>query len=349
MKKVTVNASKTYDILIGTGLFLDAGRYIRPCVPGGSAAVVTDDIVDRLYGDRLVYALTSVGFRVVKYVVKNGEASKNAGNFIRLLNFLADNGLTRADAVVALGGGVVGDLAGFAAASYMRGIRFIQIPTTLLAAVDSSVGGKTAIDLEAGKNLAGAFYQPELVLCDWALLDTLDEEIFTDGMAEVIKYGVIADRELFSMLKQPVKPQLEDVITRCVSIKRDIVSADEFESGARKLLNFGHTVGHAVELLSSYSLSHGKAVAIGMAVMARACMNSGLCTKSDARAVVSLLETVGLPVKTERDAGALARAALSDKKRSGDKITLTVVRAVGNCVLKDMPVAELEQFIALGL
>ena len=349
MNKVTVNASKTYDILIGAGLFPDAGEHILPFVPGGTAAVVTDDIVDKLYGNQLTCALTAAGLRVVKYVVKNGESSKNAVNFVDLLNFLADNKLTRTDGVIALGGGVVGDLAGFAAASYMRGIRFIQIPTTLLSAVDSSVGGKTAIDLHAGKNLAGAFYQPELVLCDYALLDTLRDDVFTDGLAEVIKYGVLADSDLFGMLNAPVKPQLEQIITRCVSIKRDIVAVDEFESGPRKLLNFGHTVGHAVEHLSGFTLSHGTSVAIGMAVMARACAKDGLCPQSDADAVVRLIEKSGLPVTTDRTAGELTGAALSDKKRSGDKITLTVVERIGKCVLKDVPVAELERFIALGL
>ena len=349
MKKVTVNASKTYDILIGAGLFADAGRYIRPFIKGGTAAVVTDDTVDALYGEALTSSLTNSGLHVVKYVIKSGEASKNAVSFVALLNFLADNRLTRTDAVVALGGGVVGDLAGFATASYMRGIGFIQIPTTLLSAVDSSVGGKTAIDLDAGKNLAGAFYQPELVLCDYTLLDTLDESVFTDGMAEVIKYGVIADRALFDMLYKPARPQLEEIITRCVSIKRDIVAADEFESGPRKLLNFGHTVGHAVEHLSGFGLSHGKSVAIGMSVMATACAREGLCTKADVDEIVRLIEENGLPVKTDRTAGELAQAALSDKKRSGDTITLTIVENIGKCTLLDLPVSQLERFIGLGL
>ncbi len=349
MNTVTVNASKTYDILIGAGLLKNAGQYIRPVVKGGTAALVTDDIVNGLYGESLTKTLSASGLNILTYVIKNGEASKNAAQFIDLLNFLADHRLTRTDAVIALGGGVVGDLAGFVAASYMRGIRFVQIPTTLLAAVDSSVGGKTAIDLNAGKNLAGAFYQPELVLCDYTLLDTLKPKVFTDGMAEVIKYGVIADRELFEMLKQPVKPQLEEIITRCVSIKRDIVADDEFEAGPRKLLNFGHTAGHAVEHLSAYELSHGTSVAIGMAVMARACAKSGLCAKRDAQEIVALIEAAGLPVLTERSAAELAQAALSDKKRSGDSITVTVVESIGHCILKDMPLTELESFIKLGL
>lgn len=344
-----MKASKHYNILIGSGLFLNAGQYILPVIKGNAAVIVTDDIVDKLYGDKLVSSLTASGLRTEKFVIKSGEASKNAASYLNLLNFLAERRMTRADAVIALGGGVVGDLAGFAASTYMRGIGFVQMPTTLLAAVDSSVGGKTAIDLASGKNLAGSFYQPDLVLCDWQLLDTLGNEVFTDGVAEVIKYAVIADRELFNMLKKPVRQNLEEIITRCVTIKRDIVTADEFECGPRKLLNFGHTAGHAVEHLSGYDISHGKAVAVGMAVMARACATRGICSSESTREIVELIKANGLPVKTDRTAGELAHAALSDKKRSGGTITLAVVERIGKCTLKDLPVEELERFIAPGL
>ncbi|NLA85923.1 MAG: 3-dehydroquinate synthase, partial [Clostridiales bacterium] len=290
MKKITVNASKTYDIQIGAGLLDQAGSYIADTVKGRTAAIVTDDRVDALYSGRLTASLATAGFTVIKYVIPNGEPSKNASQFIALLNYLADAKLTRADAVVALGGGVVGDLAGFAASSYMRGIGFIQIPTTLLAAVDSSVGGKTAIDLDSGKNLAGTFYQPDLVLCDHTLLDTLSEDYYRDGLAEVIKYGVIADRELFDMLKPPLKLRIEEIIARCVTIKRDIVSIDEKESGPRKLLNFGHTIGHAVETRSNYALSHGKAVAVGMAVISRASSKMGICDTDTCDQIISVIQ-----------------------------------------------------------
>lgn len=349
MKTITVNTIKSYDILIGRGLIETIGKCVSDITKSSVAAVVTDDIVDALYGDKVTASLNAAGLRTVKFVIKNGEMSKNADNFIALLNFLADEKLTRSDTVVALGGGVVGDLAGFAASTYMRGVSLIQIPTTLLSAVDSSVGGKTAIDLNAGKNLAGTFYQPDLVLCDIDLLDTLSDDIFRDGVAEVIKYGVLADSGLFDMLKEPIKPQLEAIIARCVTIKRDIVSEDEKEMGLRKLLNFGHTIGHAAEQCSNLALSHGKGVAIGMAVMARACAKKNLCSLETARAIQTLITNCGLPVTTDFSATILSNAALSDKKRSGNSITLVIPTAIGHCELHTIPTSELEGFIALGL
>jgi 3-dehydroquinate synthase len=349
MKTITVNASKSYDILIGPGLLDQAGYELAKVIKGRSATVVTDDRVDALYGDRLISSLSGAGITAARFVVPNGEPSKNAANFIALLNFLAGSRLTRTDAVIALGGGVVGDLAGFAASAYMRGIGFVQVPTTLLAAVDSSVGGKTAIDLDSGKNLAGAFYQPDLVLCDHTLLDTLSDDCYRDGMAEVIKYGVIADRELFEMLLPPVRLQIEEIIARCVSIKRDVVSRDEKEQGPRKLLNFGHTVGHAVEACSNYTVSHGSAVAIGMAVVSRASYKIGLCDAATSDGIVDLIRSFGLPVTTDFAAKQLSEAAAFDKKRSGAMITLVVPEQIGLCVLRETPVSELEEFIALGL
>jgi 3-dehydroquinate synthase len=348
MKTVTVTASKTYDIRIAPGLLEQAGTLISRTTKSHSFAVVTDDVVNALYGDRLDTVLTGAGFRSVRFVIKNGEASKNAENYIALLNFLAAEHFTRSDAVIALGGGVVGDLAGFAASTYLRGIGFIQMPTTLLAAVDSSVGGKTAIDLYAGKNLAGTFYQPDLVLCDTSLLDTLPAPVFKDGLAEVIKYGIIADPDLLSMLSGDFKTRLEDIIERCVTIKRDIVAVDEYETGPRKKLNFGHTVGHAIEACSDYRISHGSAVAAGMAVIARASERLGFCSIETCRAIVDVIQEAGLPTTTEYAAAALAEAALSDKKRSGGTITLVIPEALGSVMLHHVPVGELENIIQLG-
>jgi 3-dehydroquinate synthase len=349
MKTITVTASKTYEVMIGPDLLASAGALASELVKGLSAAIVTDDIVGPLYRERLAASLKKAGFRVVSFVVRHGEASKNAENYFALLNFLAEERFTRGDTVFALGGGVVGDLSGFAASTYMRGLRLVQLPTTLLAAVDSSVGGKTAIDLIAGKNLAGTFYQPDLVLCDTSALATLPGEILTDGVAEVIKYGVLADEALFHMLKDPVMPRLEEIIARCVAIKRDIVQRDETETGPRKLLNFGHTVGHAVEALSNYAISHGRAVAVGMAVVARASSKKGLCTQDTAEQIVNLIGSFDLPTATEYSAARLAGAALHDKKRSGGSITLVVPEAIGRCVLRETPVSALEEFIGLGL
>ncbi|MCL1851833.1 MAG: 3-dehydroquinate synthase [Peptococcaceae bacterium] len=349
MKTITVNTSKSYDVLIGAGILDEAGTFIRQTVGGQAAAIVTDDNVAALYGNRLAETLEKSDYRAVQYVFPHGEASKNAETFISALNFLAENKLSRTDVVVAFGGGVTGDIAGFAAACYMRGVRFVQIPTTLLAAVDSSVGGKTGIDLAAGKNLAGAFYQPDAVICDVSLLSSLTPDVFRDGCAEVIKHGVIADRVLFESLKTPINTQLEAVIARNVEIKRDIVVEDEFETGPRKLLNFGHTVGHAIELLSDYHITHGHAVAAGMAVVTRAAVRMDMCEAHCSCDILDMLRRYELPENTKYKADDLARACLSDKKRDGDSITMVFPAEIGRCVRKEIPIHELEKVIRLGL
>ena len=271
MNTVTVSASKTYDILIGSGLLTQLGERVKALGKAQKVCVVSETTVFPLYGKAVAESLENAGFSVVSFVFPAGEESKNGSVFLELLNYLAENRLTRSDIIVALGGGVTGDLAGFAAASYLRGIRFVQVPTTLLAAVDSSVGGKTAIDLPAGKNLAGAFCQPSLVLCDTDTLNTLPADIFRDGCAEVIKYGILYDPVLFSHLEDKgLDFDREAVITRCVELKRDVVMEDEFDTGARMKLNLGHTIGHGVEAKSNFTLSHGKSVAIGMAIVVRA-------------------------------------------------------------------------------
>ena len=313
------------------------------------AAVITDDIVSAFYLKRLTDTLVENGYQVAPYVIPNGESSKNFDNLIEILNLLAGKKLSRTDVVVALGGGVVGDLAGFAAACYMRGIHFVQIPTTLLSAIDSSVGGKTAVNLSAGKNLAGAFYQPDAVICDVSLLSTLTQEVFADGCAEVIKYGVIADKNLFEFIKKPICDNLIDVITRCVEIKRDIVNEDEREKGVRKLLNFGHTIGHAIELLSEYRISHGHAIAAGMAVEARAAVKMNLCAADCLGRLLKMLRLYNLPESTDYSADILSKACLSDKKRDGDSLTMIFPVEIGNCILKDIPVSDLHSVIQLGL
>ena len=261
-----------------------------------------------------------------------------------MLNFLAENQITRSDCIIALGGGVVGDLTGFAAATYLRGIQYVQVPTSLLAMVDSSVGGKTAIDLGAGKNLAGAFHQPSLVLCDTDTLNTLPEEIFIDGCAEVIKYGILYDVDLFSHLEEKgLGFDRESVIRRCVELKRNVVMEDEFDTGARMKLNLGHTIGHGVEAVSNYAISHGKAVAIGMAIISRAvrCADSGR--------IEAILKQFRLPTTTEYCAADLFSHALSDKKRTGGTVNLIVPRAIGDCAIVPTPVDNLKSLIEAGL
>ena len=349
MRTITVTASKKYDVIVGSEILDEAGAVIVKEVGGQVAAIVTDDNVAVLYAERLNVALTNSGYRVVQYVAPNGESNKNANTFLSLLDFFAEQRLSRKDVVVALGGGVVGDIAGFAAACYMRGVRFVQIPTTLLAMVDSSVGGKTAINLDRGKNLAGTFYQPDVVICDVSLLSTLSYTVFRDGCAEVIKYGIIADADLFESLKKPLDTQLEDIIARCITIKRDIVVEDEFDNGIRKLLNFGHAVGHAVELLSEYQTTHGNAVAAGMAIVTRAAARMGICEPHTQHDLIHMLREYELPVNATYKADRLAIACLSDKKREGRHFHLAVPEKIGKCVLKKISVDELEPFIRLGL
>ena len=257
--------------------------------------------------------------------------------------------LTRKDAIAALGGGVAGDLAGFAASTYLRGIGFIQIPTTLLAMVDSSVGGKTAIDLPAGKNLAGTFYQPWLVLCDPDCLTTLPEEIFRDGCAEVIKYAVLGNAPFFDDLRAgSAHAQLEHIIETCVTMKRDIVAQDEFDRGQRQLLNLGHTFGHGIEACSGFAVSHGSAVAIGMAMMVRAAAAFGLCTEKTRDTVVDILRQYDLPVDCAFRAEDMLPTILHDKKAAGDTINLIVPTAVGQCRIVKTPASEIMDWLRAG-
>ena len=344
MKTVTVTASKTYNIHIGNGILSTLGAEAKKLGKAETACIVSDSTVFPFYGQQAEKSLQEAGFHVASFVFPAGEESKNGYTYLDLLNFLAENKLTRSDIIVALGGGVVGDLAGFSAATYLRGIRYIQIPTTLLAAVDSSVGGKTAIDLPSGKNLAGAFCQPSLVICDTEVLATLPTDVFRDGCAEVIKYGVLYDPELFSHLEEHgLDFDREFVIARCVEWKRNVVVEDEFDTGARMKLNLGHTIGHGVEAISQFSISHGKAVSIGMAIVTRAAQ----C--KDTNRILALLKKFGLPISTEYAADALYAYTLSDKKRSGHTINLIIPNAIGECAIVPTPTTHLQPFIQAGL
>lgn len=344
MKTVTVKASKTYDIHIGSGLLGTLGTEAKKLGKANNVCIVSDSTVWPLYGSIAMDSLQCCGFECICFVIPAGEQSKNSQTYLELVNYLAENKLTRSDLIVALGGGVVGDLAGFAAATFLRGIRFIQIPTTLLAAVDSSVGGKTAIDLPAGKNLCGAFCQPSLVLCDTDVLNTLPPDIFQDGCAEVIKYGILYDPALFSHLeKNGLSFDREAVITRCVELKRNVVIEDEFDTGARMKLNLGHTIGHGVEARSNFSLSHGKSVAIGMAIVCRASQ----CP--DTNRILAVLEQFKLPITTNYPVDDIYAYTLSDKKRSGSTVKLIIPRIIGECDIVPVPVESLRSFIEAGL
>ncbi len=350
MTQVTVSASKAYEVQIGTALLDTVGEQVKKLEGKVQrVAVITDSNVAPLYLPRVETSLKNAGIATISYVFPAGEESKNGETYLSIVEWLASQELTRNACILALGGGVVGDLAGFVAATYLRGIAFIQVPTTLLAAVDSSVGGKTAIDLEAGKNLVGAFYQPRLVLCDLDTFDTLSPAVFADGCAEVIKYGMIRSANLLADLKGThIKNQLEEVVAQCVGMKRDIVEADEFEQGERKLLNFGHTLGHAIEKQSKYSVSHGKAVAIGMVLITKAAVKQGVCPEECLTLLESLLEKYELPSNTVFSIEELFDGAMADKKRSGDSIDIVIPVAVGKSEIKRIDMEKLKHWIEMG-
>lgn len=350
MKTVTVSASKKYDVIIGSGLLPQIGQYLSSVHLHGTAAIISDSHVWPIYGKSVCSFLKEAGYNAVFFVFPAGESSKNGDTYLQILNFLAENKITRSDTIVALGGGVVGDMAGFCAATYLRGISYVQIPTTLLAMVDSSVGGKTAIDLAAGKNLAGAFYQPTLVLCDLNLLQTLPPEAFRDGCAEVIKYGVLYDASLFTHLTEyGLAFDREYVIARCIALKRNVVCEDEFDNGARQKLNLGHTIGHGIEAQSNFTITHGQAVAIGMAIVARASAAYGICDQNLPQNLIQVLKQFGLPTETSYSSSQLYSSTLSDKKRSGGTLNLIIPVTIGHCIIENIPIEKTESFIKAGL
>lgn len=348
IKTVSVNASGKYDILIGNDLLVRTGELVARVKKACRTVVVTDSNVDALYSEKVMCSLEKAGFETEKFVFEAGEKSKNSDTFVQILEFLAEKKITRSDLVVALGGGVVGDITGFAASCYLRGIDFVQIPTTLLAAVDSSVGGKTAIDLKAGKNLAGAFYQPIEVICDTDTFSTLPEREIACGYAEVIKYGVLFDEQFFVNLEN-MELSMQNTVEKCVIFKRDIVERDEFDKGERMLLNLGHTAAHGIEKHSGFALSHGQAVAVGMMIAAKIAENEGVCEKGLSDRIGKVLKAYNLPTEYDVSAKELCDAALSDKKRDGAQITLVLPERVGKCVLCKRDTAQLEKLFADAL
>ena len=347
---VAVRVDPAYAVSIGGGLLPRCGALLSPVIGACRAAVIADSTVAPLYLDTVIGSLHQAGFSVCSHCYPAGEASKNLSTLSDLLEFLAAEHLTRTDCVIALGGGVCGDMAGFAAGCYLRSVRLVQLPTTLLAAVDSSVGGKTAVDLRAGKNLAGVFLQPAAVLCDTDCLKTLPSAVFADGAAEAVKTGVLADEGLFALLAGGgLRDHLPEIIARCVTYKAGVVERDEREQGERRLLNLGHTAGHAIEKCSGYAVSHGRAVAMGTVLIARAAERLGWSEEPCAERIAAVLRDCGLPTETTFSAAELADAALADKKRSGGDITLVIPRRIGSCCLKKLPVTELRAVFAAGL
>ena len=349
MQTVMVNASSAYPVHIGGGLLDRAGALITASTGSRTCAVITDTTVEKLYAARVCRSLQDAGVTVRLHAFPAGEQSKNIAVYGGMLEFLAESGLTRSDFAVALGGGVAGDMAGFAAATYQRGIDYIQMPTTLLAASDSSVGGKTAVDLEAGKNLVGAFHQPKMVLCDTDTFRTLPGDTFADGMAETLKHGLIADADFFETLTDGANPPVDMMVRKNVEIKSAVVREDEFERGTRKLLNFGHTLGHAIEKISGFSVTHGHAVAIGMVLACRAAERLGYSPAGTLEQVVRANEMYRLPTECPYTAEQVYDAATGDKKRDGGSIDVVVLERVGQARTVRLDMEGLRTFVEAAL
>ncbi len=352
MVTVAITASKSYNIYIDRGLVDRCGREVRATLPKvKKVMLVGDDTTMSLYGDRTARSLVENGLDVARFPFPHGEESKDLTTYGALLAAMAEAELTRSDCAVALGGGVVGDLTGFAAATYLRGIPVVQIPTTVLAAVDSSVGGKTAVDLPTGKNLVGAFHQPSLVLCDPDTFATLPDATFADGMAEVIKYGFIGDRDLLDTLSQTTLEalrkgeQMEAVLAACVRDKGTFVAADERDTGLRQKLNLGHTLGHGIEAASHFAISHGSAVAIGMHLVVKGAVQRGLCPGEALPLLEDLLRRYRLPKDCPYAAETLYRATTHDKKRAGNTLTMVLPTGIGESGLFPMDMTEVRRFI----
>ena len=350
MLTIDINAHKKYPVFIGDGILDRAGALVSRCAPAEKAMIVTDTNVAELYLERVKASLEAAGYEVFFFAFIEGEQSKTPYTLVDILESAAGLGLSRGDIFVALGGGVAGDICGLAASLYMRGTRFVQIPTTLLAAVDSSVGGKTAVDLEAGKNLCGTFWQPSCVICDPTVLDTLDPKVYADGMAEVIKYGAICDAGLFDMVKDgDTRAVRSEMIERCIRHKAEIVAEDEFDTGRRAILNFGHTFGHAIEKLSGFSVSHGSAVAIGSVIAARASVGLGFSPAETLDRLIRAFENNGLPTGCPYTADEICEAAMSDKKRSGTSISPILLYDIGSCFVHKVSLWDFAEICRKGV
>ena len=349
MERIHVNTDRPYDVIIESGLLNRIGDFIEPLKGPCSTIIVSDSHVAPLYLETVKAQLEAKGYQVHQFVFPAGEESKNAKTLLELVEYMASIPMTRKDLLIALGGGVVGDMGGFAAATFLRGIDYIQIPTSLLAAVDSSVGGKTAVNLEAGKNLWGAFKQPLTVLCDPQALNTLPRDQWINGCGEVVKYAFLDVAGLLPLLEQ--KPlidnpdQVTQVIARCVHAKASIVEQDEREGGLRQLLNLGHTFAHGIEKASHYQVPHGEAVAIGLMLMAQGAVQVDGLDASVVDKLKALLEAHYLPTSTDIPKDQLLEAAKHDKKSHGDTITIVVPVDYGHSQLKTIRHQDLAAYL----
>lgn len=349
MRKITVSGENGYEILLGRGLLENCGEYIRQVSSAQKVLIISDSNVYPLYGEKVSASLTACGFAASSFVFPAGEEYKTLDTINDMIKALCEAELSRNDLVVALGGGVTGDMAGFASAIYLRGIDFVQIPTSLLSQVDSSVGGKTGCDLSFGKNLVGAFHNPRLVLIDANTLSTLPTRYKNDGMGEVIKCACIRSASLFSKLQacSSFDEILEDAVFECVDIKRVVVENDFTEKSERMLLNFGHTLAHAIEKHYNFTgIAHGEAVGIGMLKITLASERAGKTEIGSAEKIEALLKKFGLPTECDAPMENLLSGMLHDKKRRGDRINLVLLEKIGTSFVEAYPTSELASFFS---
>lgn len=349
MKKLTVNVGKGYDILIEKGILANCGDYIKNVSSAKKVVIISDSNVAPLYLDTVNSSIKSAGYECFDYIFPAGEQSKTTSTVIKMVEFMAENELTRGDLVVALGGGVTGDMAGFASAIYLRGVDFVQIPTSLLAQVDSSVGGKTAVDLPQGKNLCGSFHQPILVLIDTNTLDTLSPHFFSDGLAEAIKMGCIKSASLFEKIEQKdAHDIIDDIVYECDMLKAGVVERDEKEHGERAQLNFGHTAGHAIEKLHNFTtISHGEAVGIGMVLITKAQENNGTLEKGTSDRIANVLQKYDLMIEDTNPLDDIVSAMNADKKRTGTGINFTFIHSIGEGYNEKINYGDIPSFFGI--
>ena len=352
-KTIHVKTGVPYDVIIQRGILQSCGELVKQILPKASRCViVSDSNVAPLYADAVKASLEAAGYTASINVFPAGEENKRLSAIVGMYEAFTSAELSRSDFAVALGGGVTGDMCGFAAATYLRGIPFVQIPTTVLSQNDSSVGGKTGIDLDCGKNLVGSFHQPSLVLADADTLSTLPQRYVTDGFGEIIKHGCIKSADLFQLIEEHATDmnQIEELTARSIAIKAGVVERDEKEAGERMLLNFGHTMGHAIEKCAHYTgIAHGEAVGIGMLIMARAGEAAGLTQSGTAERIESVLKNCGMPITSTFTAEEICSAAMLDKKRRGETMNIVLLREIGDSFVYKNKCADLLAFIRKGM
>ncbi|MBO0468208.1 3-dehydroquinate synthase [Enterococcus plantarum] len=352
MKLTVTLPNHSYDLTIEKGLLKTIGSWVKELWLPQKIVIITDTNVQPLYGEQVQKSLKEAGFETATFVIKAGEQSKSLSVAAEVYDVLADEGMTRSDGIIALGGGVVGDLAGFVASTYMRGLHFLQVPTTLLAQVDSSIGGKTAVNTKKAKNLVGTFAQPDGVLIDPDTLDTLEVRRIQEGIAEIIKSAAIADQDLWQKLdaltdENDLKAHATEIIAACCKIKRKVVEEDELDNGVRLLLNFGHTIGHALENTAGYgNLTHGEGVAIGMSQVTRVAESKKLTPKGTTEKLTKMIQKFHLPIRSNQwDQEQLYAALTHDKKARGGKINLILLDSIGEAKIVRIPIEEMKGYL----